>query len=262
MRPAALLLAGMAAAVVPAARAVDLPARGTDQIAHMCAVAFGGMERWREVRDARYSQVVTRYDAGNKPRKERRSEIYLRYQPRRQCRIESRTENGRPHILVYDGERVQILVDGREEKDPDEQRRGLRNALSTLYLFALPFNLEEPGVVLTYRGKAESLGRTIYRLEADVRRGPVPSPADTFEYWIDAETYQIPQVLYTLNAEGVTYVVQWEQLSNLGGVLKPLRWNYMATPRQRAMSVEFQGLQLNAGLADSLFRISAPPKTR
>lgn len=259
IRPAAAALLSVLASSVPA---VDIPARGTDQIAHFCVVAFGGADRWRQVRDIRYTQVVTRYGPGNKVWSQRSSEVFLRYRSRQQCRIESRTREGNLHVLVYDGEKVRVEVDGREDTDPAAMRRARRLALSTLYLSSLPFRMQDEGVVLTYRGKGKLGGRDVYRLEAAVRSGGSASPADTYEYYIDAETFQVPQLVYTIAADNVSYIVRWSEVRNFEGILRPLRWDYMAGPEQRAMTVDFSNFKLNSGLPDSLFQTRAPSVRR
>jgi outer membrane lipoprotein-sorting protein len=216
------------------------------------------------VRDARYTQNVVRYGPGNTPWRERKSEIYLRYQPRRQCRIESKTEEGLTHLVVFDGEGTRVLVGGKEVADPVAVRRAYRNALNTLYLFSLPFALEDPGVQLTYRGTATYNDRQVYRLSAKLTPSAAPAPATSFEYLIDAQTYHVPEMTYTVAADGVTYIVRWEDYRNFNGILKPTRWDYMASPRAKAMSVEFQNLRINSGLSDSLFTLppSPPPARR
>jgi outer membrane lipoprotein-sorting protein len=245
------------AAAVSLAIAVDLPKRGTDQIARLCIVAFGGSERWRSVRDASYTQNVVRYGPGNVPWRERKSEIFLRYQPRRQCRIESTTDEGRPHIVIYDGERTRMFVGGKEESDPAAVRRAHRNALSTLYLFSLPFPLEDPGVQVTYRGTTTYNNRQVYRLSANLTPAAAPAPTTAFEYLIDAQTFHVPEMTYTVATDSVTYIVRWEDYRNFDGILRPMRWDYMASPRSKAMTVEFRDLRLNSGLSDALFTI--PP---
>lgn len=254
MRLPAPLAAAVAAALASAVPAVEIPQRGTDQIAHFCVVAFGGAERWRLVRDMRFTQVVTRYLPGNRPMSERALQVYLRFQPRPQCRIESRTEEGKPHLVVYDGERVRVEVGGREDPDPVVRRRGLRNALSTLYLASLPFPLEDPGVVLSYRGEGKLDGRSVYRLRADVHSSGIPSPADRYEFFIDTETFQVPQIVYTVAAESVSYIVRWSDYRNVDGILRAMRWDYMAGADEKAMSVEFRDLRINPGLSEALFR--------
>jgi outer membrane lipoprotein-sorting protein len=256
-RPA--VLAACLGAAVSAASAVEVPRRGTDQIARLCVVAFGGSERWREVRDARYTQHVVRYGPGNVPWRERQSEVYLRYQPRRQCRIESKTDEGLAHVVIYDGEKTCVLVGGREDTDPASLRRAYRNALSTLYLFSLPFPLEDPGVQLTYRGTTTYENREVYRLSAQLTPDAVPSPTTSFEYLIDAQSFQVPEMTYTVAADGVTYIVRWGDYRNIDGILRPLRWDYMASPRSKAMSVEFRNLKFNSRLPDSLFAIPPAP---
>jgi outer membrane lipoprotein-sorting protein len=256
MRARVAVTAACFLAALSPGRAVDVPRRGTDQIARLCVVAFGGAERWRSVRDVRYTQKVVRFGPGDAPWRERKSEVYLRYQPRRQCRIESETDEGLQHLVVYDGEKTRVQVGGKEETDAAAVRRAHRNALNTLYLFSLPFPLEDPGVQLTYRGAAKHDGRQVYRLSAQLTAAAAPSPTTSFEYLIDAQTYQVPEMTYTSAADSVTYIVRWEDYRNFDGILRPLRWDYMASPRTRAMSVEFQNLKLNSGLSDDLFRFS------
>ncbi|MEE9219571.1 MAG: hypothetical protein V3U98_10950 [Acidobacteriota bacterium] len=258
-RPARAAAAGLGLFWVAGAAAVEIPQRGTDQIAHMCVIAFGGIERWNEVREVRYTQIVTRYGPGNRPLRERTSEVYLRYSPRRQCRIESFTDEGQRHLIIYDGNEVRVEQDGRAKEDPMDKKRALRTALSNLYLSALPFNLKDPDVVLTYRGETEVEGRKTYRIRVRVRGGKFYTPADQFDYFIDAKSFQIPQLIYTNSAEGISYVVRWSELRNVNGLLRPLRWDYMATPRQKAMSLEFRNLEINSGLPDSLFQIPPHP---
>jgi len=249
-----LLAAAILAAATSTTRSVDIPTRGTDQIAHFCIVAFGGKERWQQVRDLSFQQVVVRYGPDRKPMGERTSRLYLRYQPRRQCRIESLTDDGKPHLVVYDGEKARVEVGGKEDTNAAIRRKGVRSALSALYLFSLPFPLQDPGVVLSYRGKGSLDGRQAYLLHADASRGSTPSPASTYDFYVDAETYQIPQLTYTVASDSVTYVVRWSDYQNIGGILRPVRWDYMASPRQIAMSVDLREMKINANLADALFR--------
>ena len=112
-RPLRALL-GVAAVLLlfTPAGAVEIPERGTDQIAHFCMVAHGGSERWDTVQDMRFTHVVTRYGPANKVVQERAAEVYMRLQPRQQCRIESFTEDGKPQTIIYDGKEVQLLTDG------------------------------------------------------------------------------------------------------------------------------------------------------
>jgi len=238
--------------------AVEFPERGTDQIAHLCIVAYGGAERWSQVRDVRYTLVSTRYMSGNRPVNERSTEVFLRYHPRQQCRIESATREGRRQVVIYDGEKVRVQVDGREDATDAARRRGLRSALSTLYLFALPFNIREPGVTLTYRGQGKLDGRDVYRLQASVRPGGGPSPADTYEFLIDTESFQVQRLVYNIASEAVTYVVRWSDVANLDGILRPARWDYLATEKQKALTYEFRNLKLNSGLPDPLFSTRSP----
>ena len=260
-RPARLC-AALVALSATQAPAVEIPSRGTDQIAHFCVVAFGGKERWQEVRDARYTQVVTRYLPGNRPKSERTAEIYLRYQPRQQCRIDSRTEDGKRQLMIFDGQNVRVEVEGREDADPMVRRRALRNALSSLYLFSLPFPLRDPGVEVTYRGQGKVDGRPVYQIQAAVRNSGSASAADRYDFFIDTETFRVPQLMYTTAADNVSYVVRWSDYANLNGLLRPLRWDYMSDAMQKAMTIEMRGLKINSNLADSLFETRAPRRSR
>ncbi len=255
-RPCRTLLgaAGVLLLFTPAG-AVEIPERGTDQIAHFCLVAHGGPERWETVRDMRFTHVVTRYGPGNKVIQERAAEVYMRLQPHRQCRIESFTEDGKSQIIIYDGNELQLLNDGVADNDSVALKRARRRTLSLLYMASLPFNLDDEDVSLTYRGEGTISGRDVYPHRAKIRGGRIFSPADTYDYFIDQETYRVAQLVYTNSGEGVSYLVRWSEMKNFGGILRPVRWDYMASPRQKATSVEYKDLQINPGLDSSLFEI-------
>jgi len=237
------------------AGAVEIPERGTDQIAHFCMVAHGGSERWETVRDMRFTHVVTRYGPGNETIQERAAEVYMRLQPRRQCRIETFTEDGKSQTIIYDGEEIQLLNDGVAETDSVALKRARRRALSLLYMAGLPFNLDDEGVSLSYRGEGKIGERDVYHLRARIIGGKFFSPADTYDYFIDKETYRVAQLVYTNTREGVSYLVWWSEMKILEGILRPVLWDYMASPRQKATSVEYKDLQINSGLDRALFEI-------
>ena len=203
--------------------------------------AHGGLEKWNAMSSLSYH--VTRGD---------RKEIHTIDLNNRNVLI-----NGDGYDIGFNGQQAWISPD--KTGWPDARPRFYHNLL--FYFHSLVFLAADPGINFQKRGIQEVNGRSMIEVSITYNTGIGDSPEDEYILFIDPDTYQLYQILYT-----VTYFTG-EKRKDYSG----LRYTSWKEVDGLLIPEEFKGYKVNeknlteeryvASFRDMIFSTEAPDQS-
>lgn len=244
-RTAPILLAALAMFATAALPALAQPT--ADQIADQVQQALGGKEAWDNTHFLRFSF------AG------RRTHTWDKWTGRH--RLEGQTPEGKPYVVLsnintHEGD---AWIDG-QKLEGDAKKEWLEKAygawVNDTYWLLMPYKLRDPGVNLSYAGKAEIDGVQYDKLALSFGKVGL-TPGDRYWAYINPTTHRMDRwefVLQDQPADAKPSQWKWEGWQRYGKILlAPMR-----TQVDGDRKLELGNIQVLDTLPDSVFTTPGP----
>jgi len=242
LRSAPLLVAALVFAALPSA--ADPTA---DQIADQVQQALGGKEAWDQTHFIRFSF------AG------RRTHYWDKWTGRH--RLEGQTQDGKHYLVLsnlntHEGD---AWVDG-QKAEGDQKKEWLDRAhgawVNDTYWLLMPFKLRDPGVNLTYAGKAEVDGTSYDKLALSFGKVGL-TPGDRYWAYINPTTHLMDRWEYVLQdqpADAAPTPWKWEGWRRYGKIMLAPTRSQVGGDRK----LELGDIAVSDTLPDSVFTSPDP----
>lgn len=221
----------------------------------------GGVDALRKRKDVEYAYLYRRGDTGAVDLSIERyvfdgEKSWARYQVHETVGADAEG----PIVQGYDGTSTWVTVAG--EATSDEKIVGRADFLrkTNFYWFAMTFKLLDPGLRYAYEGQRKVGGRTydVVKVTFDAGVGDV---SDTYVLYVDVETSQIDQFLFTVLDFGKTDPFLMEvDYERVDGVLLPVKrryapsdWSGKAEKGAKWTHEVSVGIRFNNGFDESMF---------
>ncbi len=253
---ASLALLAAVTGLADAARAQDARAQA---LLEKAITAHGGMQAWQGLQDMTFT--LTRIDLGPQGEEAAASKSLYYLKREGKARVESITGQG-VRVEGFDGEKPWVTVNGKPEAGAEALRLAQFQSVNWWYWMGIPFKLKDPGVILTYKGRASFRGKPVEILQATFQPG-VGSTNDRYAYSIDPKTGRILFVEFQLQpgvwpgVGGPTPLRStWLDHKQVGPFTMHTRRVFYGDAKlnHRALVILFGDFQVNTGRDDRLFR--------
>lgn len=229
----------------------DTPAATPDSLVHAWIAALGGMERYRNLRSARFTLTTEIYDAesGRLKRTRPRYVTIARLPSGEASRIE-RWEGDDFIQQGFDGDqRLWASRNGALLPDTAKDfRETLYVARDVFYWFSLPYKLLDPGVYLVDRGEREDRRVVAVQFGEDVGEHQ-----DTWMYHFEERRVWPVEVNYI--EEGKTNVnrIRWEVIREAGGYYYPERRVHFDDEGRVTKVLRYSDVEINPEVDPGIF---------
>ncbi len=239
-----------------------LPDDEAGRVVRKAIEAAGGWEAWAAAPALEYRKTITFFDStGAETRRLTQHHQYALH-PGPKMRIAYEDDEGRPILLVNDGDEAGKWIDGARATAEGDRNQAWNSTFGSHYVMGMPFKLTDPGTRLSYAGRDTLGGVVVDAVRAEYEEGAGSAAGmHTWTYYFSADDGRLVANHLRYGPDPDDYdFTEYHDIAEIDGVRLPMRRtsyhsNAKAEKLGRASSYLNEDVRLDTSMPDSLFTL-------